>query len=257
MTDSNANIIQRRWYLRNEDTGELVQGQFPATNVTLAVKNNWQEHTALSRSRAILMFINSENDQLQFSSLFFARNTDEFQDIKDRLDKLLLWAKPSLAFGRPPVLTFWVGNGFLERTCVIDGISPIAYGEPTSEGEMRRVAFTIALKAYQEFTLNDTELFETRYHRGRERDYYEMLTWREYKQPLLGDIIRKRHPEQPIVTPGAIVKLPSIEAIRKDRVETKSVQLITAYGRKSTPQRALRIDMFNRRNRTYVSHILR
>lgn len=253
---TNNNNVQTRWQLRNEDTGEVVQGQFPA-EVTLDVKNNWQQHTALSRSRAIVMFINSENDVLAMSSVFYARTTDEFQLVTERINKLIEWSKPDLAFGRPAVCTFWVGNGYLERTCVIDSIGGIRYAQPTNEGELRSVSFTLNLLAYQEFNINDAELFETRYHRGRERDYYEMLCFREYKLPMLGDVIRKRNPSQPLVTPGSIIPLPSVEAVRNVKVEPKSLQLRTAYGRKDTPQRALRIDTFNRRNVTHVSHIIR
>jgi hypothetical protein len=247
----------RLWFLRNEDTGELIEGQFPTKEVGLEVKNNWAAHTTLSRSRAILMFLNSEDDKLTFQSLFYARHRDEADGLKERFDKLLSWAKPSIAFGAPPPVTFWIGNGHLERLCVIDSISGIRYGEPTEDGNLRSVSFTVNLLDYQQFTLQDTELFETRYHRGRERDYYELLCFREYKQPMMGDIIRKRHPDQPQVTPGSIIKLPSIEAIRTQKPAPSSIALATAFGRKDTPQRALRIDTFNRRNRTYVSHIVR
>jgi hypothetical protein len=253
---TDANNVQTRWQIRNEDTGELIQGQFPA-KVAVEIKNNWQQHTALSRSRAIVMFINSENDTLTMSSVFFARTSDEYELVTERINKLIQWSKPDLAFGRPAVCTFWVGNGYLERTCVIDSISGLTYSEPTRQGELRSVSFTLNLLAYQEFNINDAELFETRYHRGRERDYYEMLCFREYKLPMLGDVIRKRNPSQPLVTPGSTIPLPSVEAVRNVKVEPKSLQLQTAYGKKDTPQRTLRIDIFNRRNVSYTSHIVR
>lgn len=247
----------RKWFMRNEDTGEMLIGQFAPKNVELNVKNNYAQHTTLSRSRAILMFLSSESDTLNFSSMFFAMHADDAQRVEDSINKLLLWSKPSLAFGAPPPVTFWIGNGHLERLCVIDSISGISYGEPTGDGAIRQVSFTVNLLEYHPFTLQDTELFETRYHRGRERDYYEMLCFREYKQPLLGDIIRKRHPTQPNVTPGSTIKLPSIEAIRTKKPAPTSIALVGAFGRKDTPQRELRIDMFNRRNRVHVSHVIR
>jgi hypothetical protein len=74
---------------------------------------------------------------------------------------------------------------------------------------------------------------------------------------MLGDVIRKRNPSQPLVTPGSTIPLPSVEAVRNVKVEPKSLQLATAYGKKDTPQRTLRIDIFNRRNVSYTSHILR
>lgn len=255
MTAGNNNV-ESRWQIRNEDTGETIEGQFPA-EVGMEVKNNWQRHTALSRSRAITMFISSENDSLSLTSLFYARDTSELQLVTERINKLIQWSKPDQAFGRPAVCTFWTGNGFLSRQVVIDGISGIKYSKPTAQGELRSVSFTLELGAYDEFSINDTELYETRYHRGRERDYYEMLCFREYGLPLLGDVIRKRNPALPLVTAGSTVPLPSVEAVRNVKVQPTSTQLRTAYGRKDTPQRSLRIDIFNRRNVTHTSHIVR
>jgi hypothetical protein len=248
---------KRLWNLRNEDTGEQITGQFPATGVKLDIGNKWEQHTALSRQKPIMMFISCESDAVQFTGMFFARNTTETTTIDTNFKKMISWAKPDGSTGRPPPVTFWIGNGHLQRTCVIDGISGINFGEPTSEGEMRSVEFTINLIEYHPFTLNDSEVFETRYHRARLGDYYEMLTFREYGDARMGDIIRKRHPRIWTIYPGDIIKLPSIEAIRSEKVTQTSVMLKTAYGRKDTPQRRLRLDLFNSHNRDFFSTIAR
>lgn len=251
-----AGSLLKQWNLRNEDTGSAMQGQF-AAKIGMEVRNNWHHHTALSRSRAVTMFINSEVDRITVPSMFYARDATGVAEVQTKIELLLEWCKPNQAEQRPPVLTFWVGNGFLEKTCVLAGISDIQYGEPTVLGALREVSFVLNLDAYSEFKINETAAYETRYHRTRTRDYYEMLCWREYKQPMLGDVIRKRHPAIQQVIPGQIIKLPSIEAIRTSKIEPTSTALATSFGRKDTPQRSLRIEYFNRRDKKYTSHIAR
>lgn len=255
-------VKTRKWYLRNEDSGETIEGQFAPTNLTRDVGNNYAQHTALNRGKTIIQYLNSKNDTLVFTAGFYAVNalggTGIFgtDSIEENLEKLISWAKRDPDLQRPPIVTFWIGNGHLEQLSVIDSITGITYGEPTILGDLREVTFTINLLQYEEFSIDDEESFDTRYHRARERDYYEALTQREYGNPLIGDVIRKRHPTQPNLVPGAIVKLPSIEGIRTIRVEPTSIALETGFGRKETPQRTLRLDMFDRRNRTYVSHVV-
>lgn len=249
-------VKSRKWFLRNEDSGETLEGQFAPTSITRDVTNKYAKHTALNRANTILQYLNSESDTLVLQAGFFAADFTKSTDIEERLEKLISWAKRDPDLLRPPIVLFWIGDGHLEQLSVIDSITGITYGEPTILGGIREVTFTINLLQYTEFSLDDTESFDTRFHHAKERDYYELLTEREYKDPLRGDVIRKQHPTQPVLTPGAIVRLPSIEGVRTIRVEPKSIALQTAYGRKETPQRSLRIDMFNRRNRSFVSHII-
>lgn len=251
-----AGTALKQWSLANEDTGETLKGQY-ATEFGLEVRNNWRHHTALSRARAVSQFINCEVDRISLPVLFYALSEIDGVTLTNNIEKLIAWSKPTQALNRPAIITFYVGNGFFTRKCVIAGLSDVKFAEPTSTGQLRQVTLTIQLDSYAEFKIDENSSYETRYHRARERDYYEMLTWREYKDPLIGDVIRKRHPESAQIIPGDIIKLPSIEAIQSDIVEPKSTTLMTSFGRKATAQRALRIDWFNRRNTKFVSHVVK
>ena len=246
----------RKWYIRNEETGETLQGQFPAKGLTLEVGSNYVQHTALNRQSAILQYLNGKNDTLTFQSMFYSLDATTDFLIEDRINKLISWARRDSANGRPPVVTFWVGNGFVEQTSVIDSVAGITFEEPTVTGGLRQVSFTVNLLKHEEFDLNETEITETRYHRARERDYFELLCYYEYDTPTLGDVIRRRHPETPNLQPGDIVKLPSVQAIRTEKLTQRSIALKTAFGRKSTPQRTLRQKFFDLRSDSYVSHIV-
>jgi len=121
---------------------------------------------------------------------------------------------------------------------------------------VRKITFTVNLKQYQEFALDSQGIFETRYHIAKDRDYYELIAQREYGDALKGDIIRKRNPDKPNMQVADRIPFPSIEAIRSVRVEQKSLALSSDYGKKLTAQKANRLDMFDRRNRPFVSHTI-
>lgn len=246
----------RSWYLMNNDTFQIMQGQFEPVDLTKEVGANFAEHTALNRTKNILQFLNQKSDIITFEAVMYDRDS-LIGSSEDDFALLESWAKADEAFNnRLPILTFWVGTGWQMMDCVIESLSGIKFGRPTWFGNMRNVSCTVTLRAYNEFSLEETALFETRYHRARVRDYYEMLTYREYGNALLGDVIRKRHPTKPNIQTGDVIKLPSVEALRKEKVTQKSIPLQTAYSKKPTPQRDLRRYMFEQRNRPYVSHVI-
>lgn len=246
---------QRTFFLRNEDSGKELQGQFQAENVSKNVGANYSTSSALNMQTPIRQFINGEVDTVTFQATFF--NRDEFfGGAEDDLELLESWVRRDSEKGRPPILSFSVGDGHLSMvSCVMEKLSQTLM-PPTFTGRLHGVVCDITLTKYQGYSLEGPAPGETRYHRAKDRDYYEMLTWNEYGSAEMGDIIRKRHPDKPNLQIADIVKLPSVEAIRTERIEQKSNVLKTAYGKKDTPQRALRLSTFESRNRTYVSHII-
>lgn len=245
----------RTWFLQNTETLQILKGNFEPVSLVRERANNWANHTALSRTNAILQFLNGEAQTLSVDIRLYAETI--VNSVERDLALMESWMLPQSSLeNRPPILTFWVGDGHVIMDCVITSMSNIRYGTPTFFGGLRDVSLTLNLKEYVKFSLEDNDLFETRYHRARRRDYYELLTYKEYGNPLMGDIIRKRHPTLPVVNTGDTIKLPSVEAIRKDIVEPKSIALQTAFGKKDTPQKRLRAEMFDKRNRPYVSHVV-
>jgi len=246
-----------KWWLANDEIGEEIEGQFPAEDVNHDISATYAESTALSRQNAILHFVHGNSETVSFRGLFFADGSTE--NVYKIFAMLRSWAKVNPDLGRPPVLQFWVGDAHLAlRQCVIEGISNIEYGEPRSDGSLRSVSFSIRLREYVAWSLDveNKPPPETRYHTARSRDYYEMLTLREYGDADVGDIIRKRHPDKPNIRVADVIKLPSTAALRKETVEQTSIALKTAYRRAVSPQRTLRLQVFDARNRSYTSHIV-
>lgn len=245
----------RVWFLKNVDTDETLQGQFPAENVTENVGSQYATHSTLNRQHSILQFTRGEVTTLSFDSMFFQQSRDE--DITQPLRLLKSWSQRDNKLGRPPILNFWIGDGHAEfRQCVCKSVASIKYGEPTSLGAMRQVSFTVNLDEYTPFSLATKGNFETRYHNARQADYYEMLTVREYGDPMLGDVIRKRHPTKPNIQVGDIIKLPSIEAVRRSSIVPTSIPLADAFSRKDTATKRRFLEVLESRSQPFDSHVL-
>jgi hypothetical protein len=241
------------WNLKNLDSGQTLQGQFEAENVSRDISVNWGKFTSLNRQNPILQFVNGEADKVSFDGRLFRNHAlDRSPEVK--LDLLVSWTKIDPALRRPPIVQFWVGDGHLMINCVIVNIKT-DYARPDFFGGLRDCTFTVSLLEFSTFSLDDAEEVDTRYARARERDYFELLAFEEYGNPMIGDVIRKQHPKLQTLEAGDIVKLPSIEGVRTVQVTQTSIPLKTAFGRKNTPQRALRLQFFDKRSASYVSHL--
>lgn len=243
------------WSLRNLDSDEVVQGQFEAQNVSEQITTTWAQHTSLNRENAISQFVHGNSDQVSFSSRFFKNNAFDTTP-EEKLKKLKSWAKIDPSVRRPPILQFWVGDGHLTVDCYISGIA-IDYGRPEMFGGLRDVTFNMSLNQFSSFSIDDEGVTDTIYVRAKERDYYELIAFYQYGNPLIGDIVRKDHPTLQRLDPGEIVKFPSIEGIRSKEVTQTSTALKTAFGKRDTPQKRLRIAFFESRSGSYVSHLLK
>jgi len=233
---------------------QMVMGQFPV-EVNENVSSEYAQFKALNRENPVIQFLSGNADTLSFQARFFARDM-VFSGVNESITQLKKWSVRDSKLQRPHILSFRVGDGYVSvGSCVITGLSPIVWKKPTMLGAVKDATVTINLLKYKEFSMEDSGSYETRYHRTRFQDYYEFVCWNEYGNPNFGDVIRKRHPKKPITKPGDVVKLPSVEAIQTKRLEPTSLVLKTAYKRKETPQRTARINIFDRNNKTYVSHV--
>lgn len=238
------------WTLINIDSKEALQGQFPTEDNGWDVGANYAEITSLGRQNPILQFLNGAADRLTMKSRF--RMAHEFDDsVIEKLNKLVSWARRDAKLGRPPILQFVLGEGdAINAQVVLTAVSGIKYANPSFTGSTREVTFSIHLLKYTEFSIDDEEVTDTRYHRTAQGETYELICQREYGDPMLGDVIRKQEEQngKALLVPGDIVKLPAPEGVRDSVVTQTSIPLQTAYSRQLTDQKANRIAHFNRRN---------
>lgn len=275
------------WHLKNLDTGEDLEGQFAPIGPTKEVGSVYAEHSTLNRQHAIMQYIRGLTDTYSFTARFYAlHSADTNPEVS--IAALEKWSKRDARWGRPPRVAVTVGNQVPLPEAVIEGPLSIAYvDDPLPDagiagvagavgrvvgaagavvgaigaavgggGGVRGADCSITLRAYTKYDLSYKEEPSTRYHRAQTGDYYELLAYREYKAPLLGDIIRKDHPDKQTLTEGDVVKLPSIGAIKGETVKPTSLALEKSIGAKDTVQRRLRQSEFERHDVTHTSAII-
>lgn len=223
------------WYLVNMDTFEMINGPYQA-ETSRTGGSQYANTFALNRKDPIKSFLHGKLEAISFTARLYAIHS--FQDIQTTADKLISWSERDEQLGRPPLLYFWVGDRHVSMaTCVMPQVD-VVYDPSTFFGAMRGAQVSISLEKYEEFSLDEKGLFDTRYHKVKLGDTYEMLTAREYGSAMLGVEIRNRHPEQRVLKPGDVVKLPSRNGgIRRTKVEPKSVALSGILNRRKNAQK--------------------
>ena len=272
------------WHMKNLDDGSELEGQFAPIGPIEEVGSVYAERTSLNRQNAILQYLYGSTPTYSFTARFYAMHSGDTAP-QDKIALLKSWTQRWAHIGRPPRVALVVGNQVPLDEAVIDGPISIAYvddalpeGGPSlggavgaitgliggalpetggaAAGGVRGADCSITLRKYTKYEITDKPEPSTRYHRAKTGDYYELLAWREYSSPLLGDVIRKEHPDKQTLTEGDVVKLPSLGAIRGEIVKPTSIALQKSIGAKDTPQRRLRQDEFERHDVTYVSAIV-
>jgi hypothetical protein len=93
----------------------------------------------------------------------------------------------------------------------------------------------------------DAEVVDTRYAFAREGDYYERMAQEEYGDPMLGVVIRQRHPAAPLLDIGNRVALSALEGVRSEVPTQTSIPLKGAFGRRETASKRRKNAAFARR----------
>lgn len=241
----------RRWHLINLDTSEEFVGDFEAEGITANVSANYNETNALNRQYPIMQYISGNSRTVQFSAMMFAK--DNSDDIMARLERLCSYCERDTKLKRPPRVLLRVGFTKMSRTSVIESVSNIVYESPRANGSPRGARFQVQLRGYRDYKLSSGAPPESRYAKAKAGEYMELLAQREYGNPLLGDVIRKRHPGIQVLETGVTVKLPSIDAINSVSIAPTSVALKTLTARQDSVQQQLRTTLFDRTNRPYSS----
>lgn len=252
----------RKWYMLNKDTGQTLVGQFEPEDVTEDLGSVYAERFTLNRRKAILQYLHGKTPTISFTATFFNETSEgplnAPGDARNHLDTLKAWADRDPILGRPPVVTFWVGDSFLTQDSVIEAIAP-AYMKPAHLGAFKGAIVTVALREFTAFDINAITAFDTRFHAAKRGDYYELVAEREYKDPLLGVVLRQRNPSRINLRIGDVVRLPAgTGTIRQEPITQTSIVFDTAFEKHRIPtaQRLRHEEMVGLRNRSKVSHIL-
>mgnify|MGYP003528028486 CR=1 FL=1 len=242
------------WHLLNTDTGEQVDGAYPPEDLTHTVGSRWVEKFALNRKNGILQFLHGETDVVTFTATFYKKHL--LHSIEGDIELLTRMAVRDRLIARPPILEFWCGDAFLNIKCILEPFTK-QIGLPGTDGALKFVTISMTLRKYSPYSLEDTGNFDTRYHRAKAGDYLEFIAWHEYKNPLIGVELAKRHPQVRLAPANnEVIKLPSIEGLRKVRIVPASVAFTTLTERAESSQKTLFKKLLAARGAPKLSTIL-
>lgn len=215
---------------------------------------NWGSSTGMNRDNPILQFSSGEQQQFTFGMRLFAQHSGENIDLQYK--RLLESSEKDLKLKRPPRWQFIWGT-FIDETVVIKSLGGIKFGDIRPDGTLRDVSFSITLLFYRSVDVAlvaEDRPADTFFVLTKSGDQWEDLALREYGDPILGEILRRRNPQLPFPgeAPGNIVKLPKIENIRNEAIEPDSIPL-----RRTTDGLALRLRVYEARSRPRESTILK
>lgn len=213
----------------------------------------WAESTGHNRAHPILQYSNGELASYAFEARLFAHNNA--LNVDDLLNALKLSVERDEELRRPPRWHFTWGT-FIDETVVVQSIGGIRYDQVRPDGSIRGCTFSINLLVYRSI---DVELVaedrpsDTFFAATKSGDQWEDIALREYNDPMLGELLRRRNPGLmfPGAEPGTIVKLPKIETLRNEVIEPDSPPL-----RRTKEGLALRNKMFAARNKPRSSSII-
>ena len=248
----------KTWTIKNNDGGEVLKGQFPPDDITREVGANYSQIQALNRQHAFIQFLNGKTQTLSVQSRFYKRDMFDDSPMK-RLDKLIAWTEILPKKRRPPLLTFFLGDGLgLQMDVVLVGVTGIKYSIPNSLGGIRDVSFTMEfmeVTGRQAATSGEKEVTNTRFARAREGEYYELLAQQEYGDPMIGVVIAQRNPDKLLLKLGEIIALPSLEGVRGYVPQPQSHIFKRAFRRKDSVEKRLRQQFFDRHSKPYMGFL--
>lgn len=211
------------WKLTNVDTGQVFLPQFPIsddTGVTGGGGSTLGERSRFGNS-PLLQWLGSQTESFTFSTELHAEDAND--DIQPKADQLRALSQKDDRLGRIPVCLFHYGLSITEYVLVESALP--TYRGTLRNGNPRHILFNVTLKKYTPFYLvstDPTRPVKESYHpvASAAEASYEAIAARFYGDPLLGDRLRKRHPESPTApTLGQKVKIPRREIVARETIE--------------------------------------
>jgi len=231
---SRSTKIEVDWTIKNLDSGKLIRPQFPLTDgVNMSVGGNLIVQNRFGFQDPIVQWVQGKDKTITFQTKLFARNIDD--DIISMLSDFEDLAVKDDALGRSPICLFSYGQ-FVSETVFVESVDPTfkdiinTAGQTVgaASGGPRDVSLTFTLRRYTAFSQQHIDPTKT----PKESFYliataaeqsWEAIAKRFYGDPLLGDRLRKRHPEYPFSPPiGAKVKVPARSVILSEVVQPQS-----------------------------------
>jgi len=201
------------WQITNLDTMEKIQPQMPMPDDGINISHGGAlvDQARFGEEEPITHWVHGTTRTITFSAVLFTRHTGERDLVGDLLEQILSLTRKDPNYGRPPICHFKYGT-FGETVLVEKADTNIVSVDDS--GSPREVRLSITLRKYTPFSqqrIDPTKPAKESFYliaTEAERSY-EALARRFYGDPLLADVIRRRHPAEPFAPRvGDKIKIP-------------------------------------------------
>ncbi|KKN81443.1 hypothetical protein LCGC14_0320560 [marine sediment metagenome] len=213
------------WFIRNLDTGEDIRPQFPMPEdgVSFGQGGNIVSVPRFGEETPVLHWTHGRQRTFTFSALLYVRDKDERDAVKSLFLQIQRLTERDPDKKRPPICVFKYGDAISE-TVLVASIDPNIRSIDSIFFHAREIRLSMVLERYRPFSQLQADPTKPPKESfllvasNAERSY-EAIAKRRYGDPLLGDRIRKRHPQSPHVPLiGETVRLPPQSTILKEEV---------------------------------------
>lgn len=212
------------WTIKNLDSGFLIKPQLPLID---GVKSSSGAELAIQHRHGfqdpVVQWSHGKGTVLNVETMLYARHSGEAEDVINLLDWIEQLSLKDETLGRSPICLFTYGI-FLSETVLISNFDKAIKSVDPILGTPREVRLTFSLHKYVPFSqqsLNPTKPQKLSFYlvaSAAERSY-EALAKRHYGDPMLGDVLRKMHPAEPMTpTVGATIHMPPKSYMLKQSV---------------------------------------
>lgn len=279
------------WAMRSvDDPTKVIRGQFRPNNVSENIGGNWAEQGTLGLPQPLLQFGGGALETITFEAKVWAFNSGGFNplaaaslgykslealidgeedinpwnadDIKAAVDFIRDMPRPDPSLGRPHVWRLSWTDQF-DATVVVQSVGGVRYDHgrqpgvgPKTKGKftLRGVMFSFTCARYD--VPNTDDLItpsESLIYRVKEGDSYESIARLVYGDPNLGDVLRKRTPDKPMVLVGDVLHIPKKLTARREY----KPQMVSETFRTGDDQNALVLKHFAERGGAYTARTIR
>lgn len=278
-TQNPKNSNRNGWSLKNNDTGQIISGQYLPEGYQENVTANFQDITTTNIQEPFNQWINGNAETANFKVRIFTHSP--LLSVKNDIETLKKSIQRDARLNRPPNYIFTYGTE-ISYFCNITNVAPVEYDEiDNTVGTIRGARFTLGLRKLTNLpTGNELGSFKSdlgiisgvgsliqdisnlifipggslhtksRTISAKQGDTFESLAQREYGDALVGDILRRTQPEKADLKPGDDVIMVDDTEVFQIKVTPQSHML-----KDNSEVRALKEIKFANRNRPTVKVI--
>lgn len=211
------------WRLRNLDTNAVLLPPYPIgeEGVTISVGGNVVIQSRFGFQDPVIQWTGGKVRTFTFQAVLYSR--DRTEKVRAQLKKFEALAIKDDTLGRAPVVLFTFGK-VINEIVLVENVDP-QITKIRSDGEPREVTLSITMHRYKPFRqqqIDPTKPTKESYHlkASGALKTYEAIAGKYYGNPLLGDRLRKRHPDRPMLPiVGKLVKVPARDVITREVVQ--------------------------------------